>query len=67
MTNYRLEMCEECDKPQFKVCFDCGRPITLRGESPLTGEKTYGCSAMNFHLLIFTKTHEEIEQELHFI
>lgn len=49
MTNYRLRICEEHDRPQFNFCFDCGAPLV---EERIGGENTLTCSMNPYHVRI---------------
>ena len=55
MTNYRLEICEHHDRPQFNYCFDCGAPLE---ELIVGGQTTLTCSKNWVHLRIFLKQHK---------
>ena len=54
MTNYRFEICEIHDKPQFNYCFDCGAPLR---EEILEGKKTLTCSRLWPHVMIWIIPH----------
>jgi hypothetical protein len=54
-TNYRLEICEWHDKPQFNFCFDCGAPLK---EVILEGQEFWTCSKNSVHLKLWTIPHK---------
>jgi hypothetical protein len=61
MTNYRLYMCEDHDKPQLHYCFDCGAPLV---EEEVEGEKTLTCSRMWVHMRVFLRPHKgDLEED----
>jgi len=52
MTNYRLNICEVHDLPQFAYCFDCG---ALMKEDDVPGTRT--CTRNWVHLRLFVLPH----------
>lgn len=54
MTNYRIQICEEHDKPQFKYCFDCGSPLI-----PVSYPDgvCWTCSKNTYHVKFFPLPH----------
>jgi hypothetical protein len=64
LTNYRLRIPKN-EMSEWKHCFTCGLPLELRPdlEPDEEGQEVWGCSARDFHLLIWTTSDDTAEPE----
>lgn len=54
MTNYRFEICDHHDQPQFNYCFDCGSPLV---KVSMPDGDVLTCKQMPIHIQLWLKPH----------